>query len=93
MASSIEGFISQTHERLRGFVKSLINNRSTDDNGLSFQTIYIEKFISDISQLIGARLEATAEEDAETPAANLALEHNYKDLWTLLDLLKKGSRK
>ena len=41
-----------------------------------------------MTQLLDGLVGSCSEDDSEKPAALMALEHNYKDLWTLLDLLK-----
>lgn len=92
MTGSAAGLIDQTHDKLRSLVKALINNRSAEDDGERFQKIHISKFIKDIGLLLQGHVDRNKEKSLDRSVALLALEHNYKDLWALLQLLEKDSQ-
>lgn len=89
MTDSTAGFINKTHNKLRGLIKSLINNRSAEDDGVQFENIHLNKFITEITQLLESHLSTSEAHSFSKPDSLSVLEHNFKDLWTLLSVLKK----
>lgn len=93
MDDTQEYFYQQSFDKLRGLVKSLIDNKNIAEQDPSLQTAQILKFIKEIKLILESRIQNTLSDDMEENENSLSIQRNFKDLWVLLQFLIEGQEK